>query len=172
MGYAETQDEIIRASMRRRRSAGPRQARVHASLQVRATPPAHTAAQPEAARHSAAATEPVQPVAAPATDHAASATDHDADADLAAAVDAARRLRHVADVQQIVAAAGLTLDQVRGHGRRRQETEVRRIVAAYLRRRGCSLPEIGRVLNRDHTSVLSLLRTSTMLAGVHEEPAS
>jgi hypothetical protein len=165
MGYAETQDEIICASMRRHRSEGQRQASVHASLHVRATPPAPPAAQPEAARHSAAATEPVHPVAAPATDHGR-------DADLAAAVAAARRLRHVADVQQIVAAAGLTLDQVRGHRRRREETEVRRIVAAYLRRRGCSLPEIGRVLNRDHTSVLNLLRTPIGMTGLYEEQAS
>jgi chromosomal replication initiation ATPase DnaA len=102
---------------------------------------------------------------------AASAADHDRDADLAAAVDAARRLRHVADVQQIVAAAGLTLDQVRGHGRRREEVEVRRIVAAYLLRRRCSLPEIGRVLNRDHTSVPSLLRTAVRLTGLDERTA-
>ena len=96
--------------------------------------------------------EPARLVAAPATDD-------DADADLAAAVDAARRLRHMTAVQQIVDAAGLTLEQLRGRGRRRAEVELRRIVAAYLRRRGCSLPEIGRVLDRDHTSVLSLLRT-------------
>jgi Bacterial dnaA protein helix-turn-helix len=151
MGYAETQDEIIRASMCGRGSEGPRHASVHASLLVRATPSAPPVAQPETVHQSGAATEPVQQVAAPTANHGR-------DADLAAAVDAARRLRHMAEVQQIVAAAGLTLDQVRGHGRRREETEVRRIVAAYLRRRGCSLPEIGRVLNRDHTSVLNLLR--------------
>ncbi len=76
------------------------------------------------------------------------------------------------EVQQIVDAAGLTLEQVRGRGKGRGLVEVRRIVAAYLRRRGCSLPEIGRVLNRDHTSVLNLLRTPSKVIGLYEELAS
>jgi hypothetical protein len=153
MGYAETQDEIIRANVRRRPTAARRLASVDGSLHVRATPPALPAIRPQAARQPATAMEPVPLVVAPAAED-------DADADLAAAVDNARRLRHMTAVQQIVDAAGLTLEQVRGRGRRRDEVEVRRIVAAYLRRRGCSLPEIGRVLDRDHTSVFNLLRTT------------
>ncbi len=101
-----------------------------------------------------------------------SPADAGSDDDLAAAVAAARRLRFTADVEQILAAAGVTLEQMRGRGKARGLVGVRRIVAAYLRRRGCSLPEIGRVPDRDHTSVLNLLRTpTTMLAGVHKEPA-
>jgi hypothetical protein len=165
MGYVETQDEIIRLRLRGHRSAGLRQASVHASLNGRATPPGSPAVRREGARHSASATVPVQPVAAPAADH-------DEDADLVAAVDAARRLRHMTAVQQIVDAAGLTLEQLRGRGRGRNEVAVRRIVAAYLRRRGCSLPEIGRVVNRDHTTVLNLLQTPARVTRQYQELAS
>ena len=35
----------------------------------------------------------------------------------------------------------------------------RRIVAAHLRKRGYSLPEIGRELNRHHTTIIHLLRS-------------
>jgi chromosomal replication initiation ATPase DnaA len=98
--------------------------------------------------------------------------DDDAVADLAAAVAAARRLRFMTEVREIVDAAGLTVEQLRGHDKRRELMELRRIVATYLRRRGCSLSEIGRVLNRDHTSVLNLLRTRAPVVSPHEELAS
>ncbi len=96
----------------------------------------------------------------------------DTEAELTAAVAAARRLRYTAEVEQIVGAAGVTVDQMRGRRKGRELVEVRRIVAAYLRRRGCSLPEIGRVLNRDHTTVLNLLRASARVIGLYDEPVS
>jgi len=80
-----------------------------------------------------------------------------------------RRLRFTAEGRADVAAAGVTVEQMRGRGKGPRVVEVRRIVAAYLRRRGCSLPEIGRVLNRDHTSVLYLLRAPASVAGLCEE---
>jgi chromosomal replication initiation ATPase DnaA len=87
-------------------------------------------------------------------------------------VAAARRLRFTAETEQIVGAAGVTVDQMRGRGKGRERVAVRRIVAAYLRRQGCSLPEIGRVLDRDHTTVLNLLRTPPRLIGLDEAVAS
>jgi len=159
MSYAETQDEIIRAQLRSRPTASPRVA--SGAGAVAATP----GPRPAVDARAAAASHPVRPAVAPS--FAA-----DADADLAAAVAAARRLRFVSEVEQITAAAGVTVEQVRGRGKGRELVEVRRIVAAYLRRRGCSLPEIGRVLNRDHTSVLNLLRTPARVTGLSEELAS
>jgi chromosomal replication initiation ATPase DnaA len=88
------------------------------------------------------------------------AADGGVEAYLAAAVAAARRVPVAAEVEEIVAAAGMTMADLRAPSRKREMMEVRRIVAAYLRRRGCSLPEIGRVLNRDHSTVLHLLRTT------------
>jgi DNA-binding NarL/FixJ family response regulator len=96
----------------------------------------------------------------PATTRPASADRDDADADLAAAVAAARRLAFPTEVEQIVAAAGVSMADVRGPDRSSRMTEVRRLVATYLHRRGCSHQEIGRVLNRHRKSVLHLLRTS------------
>jgi chromosomal replication initiation ATPase DnaA len=100
------------------------------------------------------------------------ADEADADSDLAIAVAAARRLRFETDVEQIASAAGVTVDQVRGSSRAPALVEVRRIIAAYLRRRGCSLPEVGRFLNRDHTSVMHLLRVPAKAAGLYEGAAS
>jgi len=81
-------------------------------------------------------------------------------ADLAAAVAAARGVHVAAEAEEIVAAAGMTMADLRAPSRKREIVEVRRIVAIYLRQRGCSLPEIGRVLSRDHSTVLHLLWTT------------
>jgi hypothetical protein len=77
-----------------------------------------------------------------------------------AAVAAARGVHVAAEVEEIVTAGGMTMADLRAPSRKRELVEVRRIVAIYLRQRGCSLPEIGRVLNRDHSTVLHLLRTT------------
>jgi IS30 family transposase len=52
------------------------------------------------------------------------------------------------------------MTDVQGPDRSSRMTEVRRLVATYLHRRGCSHQEIGRVLNRHRKSVLYLLRTT------------
>lgn len=137
MSYAETQDEIIRTRLRGRPSAGARMTSLPSAPPPRVLP---TAAVPPAYRPAARERVAVGPACAQQAD--ASRHDGDADADLAAA----RRLRYVTEVQQIVDAAGITAEQLRGHDKRRELVEVRRIVAAYLRPRGCTLPEIGRVL--------------------------
>jgi hypothetical protein len=158
MSFAETQDEIIRSQLRGRPPASRPAVSVLPLPAVRATRRATPAARAVVDAPAAASPGAARPVATPATDDGA-------DADLAAAVAAARRLRFTAEVEQIVGAAGVTVVQIQGHGKSRALVEVRRIVAAYLRRRGCSLPEIGHVLNRDHTSVLHLLRTPPRESG-------
>jgi hypothetical protein len=87
---------------------------------------------------------------------------------LSAAVAAARHATKVAsqaELEEIAGAAGTTLAELRGPSTRRALVEIRRIAARYLRERGCSLPEIGAALNRDHTSILHLLRTPARSAG-------
>jgi hypothetical protein len=77
------------------------------------------------------------------------------------AVARARRLGPLGfdrDVHEIAAAAGVTVEALRSRDRRPGMVELRRTVAMYLRERGCSLPEIGDVIGRDHTTVLQLLR--------------
>jgi DnaA-like protein len=155
VSYAETQQEIMRAQLRGR---------------------------PPAVAPPLAPVRPLKPASVPAVAPGARATGtrsvafvrpsaDDAEADLAAAVAAASRLRFAADVEQIVSAAGVTMGQVRGSSRTAALVEVRRIIAAYLRRRGCSLPEIGRLLHRDHASVVNLLRVPASVRRLGEEVA-
>ena len=73
---------------------------------------------------------------------------------------AARRQRVLhADVERIAAAAGYEMADVRGPVRTAELTEVRRI-ARYLRAQEppVSYPVIGRIINRDPTSAMKLLR--------------
>jgi hypothetical protein len=87
---------------------------------------------------------------------------------LSKAVAAARHACLVAseaDLEEIAAAGGASLALLRGPSQRRALVELRRIAARYLRSRGCSLPEIGAALSRDHTTILHLLRKPVRSAG-------
>ncbi|HXM54679.1 MAG TPA: helix-turn-helix domain-containing protein [Candidatus Dormibacteraeota bacterium] len=163
MGYAETQDEILRAQLRVQ-PVGRRLVGLPASPTMRAMPSAAAVPQTTVGVGEAVASGVPPPVPPPA--------DQGADADLAAAIEAAHRLRYAPEVEQIVAAAGISVEQMRGRGKGRELIELRRIVAAYLRRRDCSLAEIGRVLNRDHKTVISLLKTPTKVAWSQEDAPS
>jgi chromosomal replication initiation ATPase DnaA len=62
------------------------------------------------------------------------------------------------------ARAGVTMADVRGKRRRDRIVAIRRAIARRLRNETLlTYPEIGRVINRDHSTVLSLL-------GVHRVP--
>lgn len=63
-----------------------------------------------------------------------------------------------AQAERIAGAAGVSLQVLRGASRRRELVDLRRLVAHHLQSRGCSLPAIGRLLHRDHSSVVNLLR--------------
>lgn len=59
----------------------------------------------------------------------------------------------------ICTSAGTTLAQVRGYGQTRLLIETRKHAARVLRiEYGLSYPMIGRMLNRDHTTVLTMVR--------------
>jgi chromosomal replication initiation ATPase DnaA len=55
-------------------------------------------------------------------------------------------------------AAGIAVDEILGPGRTNPVFLARARVARSLRQEGWSLPRIGRLLNRDHTSIHSALR--------------
>jgi hypothetical protein len=63
-------------------------------------------------------------------------------------------------LEEIAAAGGASLAQLRSPSRRAALVDLRRVAAQYLRSRGCSLPEIGAALHRDHTTIRHLLATS------------
>lgn len=52
---------------------------------------------------------------------------------------------------------GFTLSQLRGPSRERGRLSARRSIARLARGEGFSFPQIGRALNRDHSTVMSML---------------
>lgn len=58
---------------------------------------------------------------------------------------------------------GVTIEELRGPDRHRPLVTARRIVAAYLHRRGWSSVMIGRYLGRDHTTILHHLKRPNSL---------
>ena len=79
----------------------------------------------------------------------------------------ADRLSSLADIPHALAEVtvmvcnveGLPLRAVRADGRKL--FHVRRTIARRARAMGFSLPQIGRALNRDHTTILAALASST-----------
>lgn len=61
---------------------------------------------------------------------------------------------------------GFTFDQLVARDNRPLMVEARRIVARFLRQRGWSYPAIGRYLQRDHTTVMSLLGARPRSGGI------
>lgn len=68
--------------------------------------------------------------------------------------------RSATDILRAAAAVcGCRVDEIRSHARDRHLLFIRAAVSLICRRDlGCSLTRIGRVVNRDHTTVLDLLR--------------
>ena len=63
----------------------------------------------------------------------------------------------VADsIEAWVEAQGLTMAQLKSASRTPRMVEARRRVSKYLRAHGWSYPEIGRFIDRDHTTVMHL----------------
>lgn len=59
--------------------------------------------------------------------------------------------------QAVCAVYGLTEEQLLGPGRTKVYVQARRHFAHEARKLGKSLPQIGRFLNRDHTTIMNLL---------------
>lgn len=60
----------------------------------------------------------------------------------------------IALIEQIAKQHGFTADQIRGRRRYAKIVEARHAIACALRARGLSLPLIGRLLQRHHTTIL------------------
>lgn len=92
--------------------------------------------------------------------------DHQPPTPLDEAMAAARQIQEARiqllhrDVERIADAAGYTMADVRGPVRTAEIVEVRRIIARYLRAQDppVSWPAIGRVINRDHSAAMHLLK--------------
>ncbi len=97
------------------------------------------------------------------------------DAELARAIKVARSTGTrplEAQLESVAAAAGVTLEELRGPSRRREMVELRRRLAADLQSRGWSLSATGRLLNRDHSTVVHLLRSRSRPERAREALAS
>lgn len=53
---------------------------------------------------------------------------------------------------------GLAVAELTGRGKTRKLADARSMVARHLRSLGWSTPKIGRLLNRDHTTIINLLK--------------
>ena len=62
------------------------------------------------------------------------------------------------EIDRIAFWHGVGVRDVIGHDRRKQPAAARRDCAHYFRAKGKSYPEIGRILHRDHTTVLNLVK--------------
>ena len=60
--------------------------------------------------------------------------------------------------REIATRHGMTVDAMKGHSREARFAKARWEVMVALRDEGFSMPRIGRILNRDHTTVLHGLR--------------
>lgn len=63
-------------------------------------------------------------------------------------------------IETWIKAKGYTLDEIRGRDRQADLVAIRRYAARFLRENGFSLPQIGKFLNRDHTTVINLIANS------------
>lgn len=62
-------------------------------------------------------------------------------------------------LREIAHKRGLKFEEVLGKVRTEALVACRAVMAHFLRSRGMSLPRIGQMLNRDHTSILHLINT-------------
>ena len=62
-------------------------------------------------------------------------------------------------LREIALKRGFNLETVLAKGRSEPQVACRAVMAHYLRSRGLSLPRIGQMLNRDHTSIMHLINT-------------
>lgn len=61
-------------------------------------------------------------------------------------------------IMQIAEKHDVTIDQILSHRRDRKYVTPRIEIAKALRKQGLSLPAIGKIMNRDHTSIIHYLR--------------
>jgi chromosomal replication initiation ATPase DnaA len=61
-------------------------------------------------------------------------------------------------LEQFCAETGYTVEAIRAPRRTAHVLRARRFVAMSLRREGLSYPEIGKLIGRDHTSVMNLCK--------------
>ncbi|RJL18647.1 helix-turn-helix domain-containing protein [Paracoccus siganidrum] len=61
-------------------------------------------------------------------------------------------------VQELAAATGVTADQITGKSRKAEIVRVRQIVCFIARQKGMTYQQIGRVLNRDHTTIVAAVK--------------
>src|ERR1700722_16031557 len=73
---------------------------------------------------------------------------------------------------QVARRSGVALEHILSNRRDRHVAHARHQVMHELRAIGLSLPSIGRLLRRDHTTVMYGLRSFSKAAGAPSEPAS
>lgn len=71
------------------------------------------------------------------------------------------REKNLKDIQHLAEGYGYTVADILGPKRRRHLVSVRRLCILMLREKGYSTTEIGRVMNRDHSTIVHALNKDT-----------
>ncbi len=69
------------------------------------------------------------------------------------------REKNLADIREIAESYGYTAEDILGKSRYKRLVMVRRQCVGMLRAKGYSTTEIGRILNRDHSTIVVSLQT-------------
>ena len=68
------------------------------------------------------------------------------------------RERNLAEIDAIAELHGYTVEDILGRSRPKQLVEVRRKCVVRMRSKGYSTTEIGRIMNRDHSTIVHSLQ--------------
>jgi chromosomal replication initiation ATPase DnaA len=74
------------------------------------------------------------------------------------------REKNLADINEIAQEYGYTVDDVLGYSKPKELVKVRRLCVVMLRDKGYSTTAIGRIMNRDHSTIVTSLQKSRAAA--------
>ena len=78
------------------------------------------------------------------------------------------REKNLADINAIAQEYGYTVDDVLGYSKPKELVKIRRLCVVMLREKGYSTTEIGRIMQRDHSTICHALNMYE-LKGEHDE---
>ncbi len=78
------------------------------------------------------------------------------------------RERNLAEIDAIAELYGYTAEDILGKSKLKKLVEVRRKCVVWMRGKGYSTTEIGRIMNRDHTTIVHALQKVAAAAEMEE----
>ena len=78
------------------------------------------------------------------------------------------REKNLAEIDAIAELHGYTLEDILGRSKLKPLVEVRRKCVVWMRGKGYSTTEIGRIMNRDHSTIVHSLQKMAEIAEMEE----